>query len=51
MQTIMKLEKPAKNLGGDRYTDGTLTIYVPQEVSRKDGKPADTVKVTIEPVR
>lgn len=39
----LKLEKPAKKSGGDRYVEAEtnsptpFTIYVPQHISRPDG--------------
>ena len=49
MKTKFKLEKPAVKSGGDRYVaeDG-WTIYVPQELSRVDGKPKPELTITVE---
>lgn len=52
MTTIkLKLTKPAKKSGGDRYEcthDGeTIVFYFPQTISRENDKPVDTLTVTI----
>lgn len=51
-QVEMKLEKPASSKGGDRYK-GTLAnkdfvVYIPQEITRADGKPCSTLSITVE---
>ncbi len=44
------LAKPARKTGGDRYEcEGSdWTIYVPQEISRPKGTPAQTLKITVD---
>ncbi len=52
MQVIkeVKLTKPARKSGGDRYeaVDGSLTIYIPQDISRPEGAPVMNIKITFE---
>jgi hypothetical protein len=42
-QYSMTIDKPAKNMGGDRYviSDTGKSIYVPQELSREGGASRD----------
>jgi hypothetical protein len=47
------LEKPAKNLGGDKYKckdNDDFIIYIPQFISRNDNKtePKKTIRITID---
>lgn len=48
----MKLEKPAKSGGADRYAGqhegDVVTFYIPQSISRETGSPAQQATVTIE---
>ena len=48
---MLILDKEAKKSGGDKYTyedDGkTKAIYVPQDVSRKEGSPKPTLKLKV----
>jgi hypothetical protein len=51
---LFKLERQAKSSGGDRYectdvmTNGKpWMIYFPQEVSRENGTPKDTIEVIL----
>lgn len=48
----VKLERPAKKSGGDRYLeiDGDFQIYIPQKLSRESGEPYQLVAVTLENV-
>ena len=49
----MELVRPARKNGWDRYeaevggTEGSLVIYFPQWISRKDGIPKKTIKLEI----
>lgn len=47
----MKLDKPAKKQGGDRYAcnheGDEITFYLPQSISRPGGTQLQTVTVTI----
>jgi len=54
---IFKLARPAKKSGGDRYeyewgpgSDKPFVIYIPQFISRKDGKPCNEVEVVFKPI-
>ena len=45
------LVQKAKKSGGDKYTcisDDTFVIYVPQNISRVNGEPKQTITMTIE---
>jgi len=46
-----ELVKPAKNLGGDRYStvlgNKEWTVYFPQEISRPSGRPAHDIEVSV----
>jgi hypothetical protein len=47
---VFKLEKKAKSAGGDKYvceTQPEFNIYVPQTISRDNGKTHDTLHITI----
>lgn len=47
---VVTLDKPAKKSGGDRYVNeaGDFTPYVPQTISRPDGKnPVKTMTMVI----
>jgi len=46
----LKLTKPARKQGGDRYEDDKygIVFYVPQTLSRDKGEPAKSVELTIE---
>lgn len=45
-KVIVKLVKAARKSGGDRYeSEDGFVIYIPQEISRSNGKPAPTVEV------
>lgn len=49
-----KLTKPAKSNGGDRYEYGKkgdilwIVNYVPQQISRPEGRPLDKLKISYE---
>lgn len=49
-----KLVRPAKSSGGDRYEylskgqEGWMVVYVPQNISRKDGEIKQELTITIE---
>lgn len=49
-----KLTRPARKAGGDRYEykekghPDFMVLYFPQSISRPDGVPLNTLKVTIE---
>ena len=46
----LTLDRPAKKKGGDRYVvDGKedWTFYIPQEVSRPDGKILNSLEMTL----
>ena len=53
-ELLFKLTRPAMSKGGDRYEHGKkgdedfMTIYLPQQFSRKNGEIKKEVKVTIE---
>ena len=50
-QLEFKLVKPAKSKGGDKYqctTKEDFMIYLPQEISRKNGKTRDSVTITFD---
>ncbi len=54
-ELTLKLERPAKKSGGDRYysedlyTNGKpFVLYLPQEVSRPEGSIVEKFKLTIE---
>ena len=45
----VELDRPAKKAGGDRYTDGDFTTYIPQNISRPSGGTAlKKIKITFE---
>jgi len=63
---VTKLERPAKKGGGDRYqavasaaaTDegstvniGEFMVYLPQSISRREGKPFSVLTLTINDVQ
>jgi len=55
MKIKMKLVKPARKSGGDKYegaiptTGDTLTIYFPQSISRPKGsEPIKELEITVE---
>jgi hypothetical protein len=54
MKTVItfKLERPARKSGGDRYeSQGVIAdyqIYVPQQISRPNGKPVNLITLTFE---
>jgi hypothetical protein len=35
---VLELKRPARKSGGDRYECADLTIYVPQDISRPNGR-------------
>ena len=45
---VMELTRPARKAGGDRYESEDMVIYIPQEISRANGKPLEKIKVTFE---
>lgn len=54
MKLVMKLARPAKKQGGDRYEAevpnelNPLVIYFPQSISRKGNVIQEELKITIE---
>lgn len=50
VQEVFDLKRTAKRAGGDRYEseDGTFIIYIPQRISRPEGEPLQTLKITFE---
>ena len=54
MKVTLKLIKPAKRKGGDRYEVdisgeiSPLSIYFPQTISRVDGEPKKEITITID---
>ena len=48
----LKLDKPAKKQGGDRYkgelNGEEITLYLPQSVTRREGRPLSDLSITIE---
>jgi hypothetical protein len=53
MQTTetLTLTRVAKKAGGDRYENSSdLTLYIPQRISREDGKPIDKIEITFKSV-
>ena len=47
---VFNLEKKAKSSGGDKYvceTQPEFNIYVPQNISRDNGKNHETLQITI----
>jgi hypothetical protein len=49
---VFNLEKKAKSSGGDKYvceTQPEFNIYVPQTISRENGKTHDILHITINP--
>jgi len=54
MTMLFLLTRPAKKGGGDRYEHGKednqdhMVIYIPQFISRKEGIPKQSFKVTFE---
>jgi len=46
----VELKRPAQKSGGDRYESpsGDFIVYVPQRISRPDGKPLQRIKITFE---
>ncbi len=54
MEYNFKLTRPAKAHGGDRYEysvkgkEDHMVFYIPQSISRKEGKIKDEIKITIE---
>ena len=50
-EKIVTLERPARKAGGDRYkASDDFQIYIPQDISRPNGMPLQTIKVTFEDV-
>ncbi len=52
MEINMVIDKPARKSGGDRYAgkleETEITFYVPQNVSRPEGTPLPSFKLTLE---
>ena len=51
MPYVLKLAKEAKKSGADRYASEeieNLNIYVPQSISRPNGKPLESITINIE---
>lgn len=49
-QLTLTLEKPARKSGGDKYVAkdrDDFTIYVPQDISRTNGRPAATISIIL----
>lgn len=46
----LKLTKPARSYGGDRYENetGSVTVYFPQTITRPEGEPVKEIKMTLE---
>lgn len=46
----VELKRAARKVGGDRYESpgSEFVIYIPQYISRPEGKPLDRVKITFE---
>ncbi len=51
MKIKFHLVKPARKSGGDKYESSegvSMTIYIPQTISRPKGAPVQTFEVTFE---
>ena len=50
VQEVVDLKRPAKKSGGDRYESPNqeFVIYIPQYISRPEGKPLASIKITFE---
>ena len=50
----LKLTRPAKSKGGDRYEttiEGEakpMSIYLPQSITRPDGEPVESIEMTLD---
>ena len=44
------LRRPARKSGGDRYetADSSFITYIPQDISRPNGQPLETITLTFE---
>ena len=50
VEAVVEIVRPARKEGGDRYesSDGLLTIYIPQRISRPNNVLLNRIKITFE---